>query len=56
MLVTYIVLQTNLTFLFADDTNLLYADRHLKSLETTVNEDFDHICNWLLANKLTLNI
>ena len=43
-------------FLFADDTNLLYADKNLKSLETIVNKQLEYICDWLLANKLTLNI
>jgi hypothetical protein len=45
-----------LDFLFADDTNLLYADKNLKSLETIVNKQLEYICDWLLANKLTLNI
>jgi hypothetical protein len=43
-------------FLFADDTNLLYADKNLKSLETIVNKQLEYICDWFLANKLTLNI
>ena len=42
-------------FLFADDTNLLYADKSLKSLETTVNEELMKVYNWLTANKLSLN-
>ena len=28
------------SYLFADDTNLLYADKKLRSLEITVNEEF----------------
>ena len=32
-------------FLFADDTNLLYA----------VNKELTSVCNWLTANKLSLN-
>lgn len=43
-------------YLFADNTNLLYADKNLKSLETTVNVELMKIYNWLSANKLTLNI
>lgn len=43
-------------YLFADDTNLLYADKKLKSLETIVNNELKKIYNWLTANKLTLNI
>ena len=46
----------NLSFyLFADDTNLLYADRNLKSLETVVNNELQNVCDWLNANKLTIN-
>ena len=43
-------------FLFADDTNLLFAEKSLKSLETVVNKELECVCDWLLANKLTLNI
>ena len=42
-------------FLFADDTNLLYADKNLKSLEETVNNELLKVSEWLNANKLTLN-
>ena len=43
-------------YLFADDTNILYADKNLKDLETTVNNELQNLYNWLTANKLTLNI
>ena len=43
-------------FLFADDTNAVYADKNLKSLETTVNQELCKLFDWLTANKLTLNI
>ena len=42
-------------YLFADDTNLLYADKDLKSLESVINIELQKVCNWLNANKLTLN-
>jgi hypothetical protein len=46
-----------LTFsLFADGTNLLYADKNLKTLENIVNTELRNIYNWLTANKLSLNI
>ena len=45
----------NNVFLFADDTTLLYADKNLRSLEATVNKEFANVCNWLMANKLSLN-
>ena len=40
-------------YLFADDTNLLYADKDLKSLESVINIELQKVCNWLNANKLT---
>ena len=43
-------------YLFADDTNLLYADRNIKSLESVVNVELLNVCDWLSANKLSLNI
>ena len=42
-------------YLFADDTNLLYADKNLKSLEKMVNNELVRVPDWLNANKLTLN-
>ena len=41
--------------LFAADTNLLYVDKNLKSLETIVNTELVKVSDWLHANKLTLN-
>ena len=41
---------------FADDANFLYADKNLKSLEFTVNAEIFRVYNWLIANKLSLNI
>ena len=35
---------------------MLYADRNLKSLETTVNAQLSNVYDWLTANKLSLNI
>ena len=42
-------------FLFADDTNILYADKNLKSIELTVNIELQELYDWLTTNKLTLN-
>jgi len=42
--------------LFADVTNLSYADKNLKSLESTVNDELCKLYDWLMANKLALNI
>jgi len=43
-------------FLFADDTNLLYSDRNLMRLESILNDELDNVSDWLIANKLTLNL
>ena len=43
-------------FLFANDTNLLSADRSVKNLEITVNKELAKVSDWLIASKLTLNI
>ena len=43
-------------FLFADDTNILYADKHLRSLESVANAELTKVYEWLTANRLTLNI
>ena len=40
-------------FLFADDTNILYANKKLKNLETVINQELIKVCDWLNANKLT---
>ena len=42
--------------MFADDTNLLYADKNLRTLELVVNSELHKGYEWLTANKLTLNI
>ena len=42
--------------MFADDTNLLYADKNLRTLELVVNSELHKVYEWLTANKLTLNI
>ena len=43
-------------FLFADDTNILYADKHLRSLKSLVNSELAKVYEWLTANGLALNI
>lgn len=43
-------------FMFADDTNLLFADKDLKNLESAVNKELAKVLDWLTANKLSLNI
>ena len=42
--------------LFADDSNLFFAEPCLESLKTKVNLELKSIHNWLCCNKLSLNI
>ena len=42
-------------YLFADDTNILFADKNLKTLEVSVNAELRNFCDWFTSNKLSLN-
>ena len=42
--------------LFADDSNLFYADKSLPTLESLINQELTQVHDWLCANKLLLNI
>ena len=51
-----ISVQIHSTFIFfADDTNILYANKNLETLEVTVNAELRNLCDWLTSNKLSLN-
>ena len=41
--------------LFTDDTNILYNDICLKTLNETLRIEMNKIANWLNVNKLSLN-
>ena len=41
-------------YMFADDTNLLYSDKSLKTLESKINTHLVHVDTWLTCNKLSL--
>jgi hypothetical protein len=41
--------------LFADDTNILYSDTCLKTLNEILQIEMNKIANWLNVNKLSLN-
>ena len=43
-------------YLFADDTSMLYANKNFRELENKVNIERGNLCDWLKANKLSLNI
>ena len=40
---------------FADDTCLLLVNESLKKIKKQMNQDLKHLCNWLVANKISLN-
>ena len=40
---------------FADDTNLLLAEKSLKKINKLVNSDLKVLCQWIRSNKLSLN-
>ena len=40
---------------FADDTNLLINNKSSKQLQKQLNMDLRNLCNWLKANKISLN-
>ena len=42
--------------LFADDSSLLYSNSSIEQLENDINSDLIKISDWLIANKLTLNV
>ena len=42
--------------LFADDTNLFYSNKNLKTLFEIVNNELTLINEWFIANKLSLNV
>ena len=42
--------------LFADDTNLTVAGDSIQEIESNMNSDLAPVNQWLLANKLSLNV
>ena len=43
-------------YLFADDTTLFYSSKNKAETEDTVNREIGKVTNWLISNKLSLNI
>ena len=41
--------------MFADDTNLFYSHKNIKTLFQIVNSELKHVNEWFLADKLSLN-
>ena len=42
--------------LFGDDTNLTASGNSMTDVEVAVNSDLENLRNWLMANKLSLNV
>ena len=49
-------LQESIPRLFADDTNLTASGENIEEVESAINGDLMCIKEWLLANKLSLNV
>ena len=43
-------------FLFADDTNIYYESNDLDSIQRVMNDELKKLQDWLITNKLALNI
>ena len=43
-------------FLYADDTCLVFQSKNVKDIEKQLNEDFAHICDWSVDNKLCIHL
>ena len=41
--------------LFADDTNIFYSNKCLKTLSNIIQTEIDKVAEWLNVNKLSLN-
>ena len=42
--------------MLADDTSIFYSHNNLKNVEITLNNELIKVSEWLIANKLTLNV
>ena len=41
--------------MYADDTQIIYADVDVNSMQLNLNNDLGNLNKWLTSNKLTLN-
>ena len=42
--------------LYADNTNISASNKSIKEAEKQVNNDLNNIHNWVIANKISLNV
>ena len=52
----HVAIKNSLVHHFADDTNLLHINESHKRLNKLLNADLKSLCNWLKANKISLNV
>ena len=50
------VVKNALLLLFADDSNLFYTGNDMVDITEKINDDLQHLTEWLASNKLSLNI
>ena len=50
------VIKNAFLLLFADDSNLFYTGNDMVDITGKINEDLQHLTEWLASNKLSLNI
>ena len=43
-------------YLFANGTSIFYSHNDLRNVEMTLNNELIKVSEWLIANKLTLNV
>ena len=53
--VTFPAVEHSTIYHFADDTNILYSCKSLKTLRKAINMDLQLLYEWLCANRLSLN-
>ena len=48
--------QQSVLAMFADDTNVTISAKNAEDLEKKLNNELNNAHNWLLVNKLTVNV
>ena len=44
-----------MTFLYVDDSCLVYQHKDVKVIERNLNKNFSNICDWFVDNKLSIH-
>ena len=43
------------SFLYADDSCLVYQHKDVKEIETNLNKNFSNVCDWFVDNKVRIH-